>query len=252
MIDGVDIHVKLTRAPAAFCVMRAPDNIGEHLPADYRIKIDSISLHIRKIKPSNTCRIGIIEGLKLTAVKYPIRRVEMRTFSIPNQATSWTQENILLGQLPRRVVFFFVGTNAVHGAYALNPMNLQHYNINFFSLYVDGRQIPSTALQPAFVQNPDYVRTFMQMQSSVGTAFRDIDCGITYSSFARGSTVFAFDLTNDLSNGPHSEPTKRGGLRAEVRFGAQTPHAVTCFVHAEYDNCIEINQDRSISLDYLI
>ena len=168
------------------------------------------------------------------------------------QATSWSQENLLLGQLPRRVVFFFVGTNVVHGNYLLNPMHLQHYNINFFSLYVDGHQIPSTALQPSFVDRPDYVRTFMQMQSGVGTAFRDVDCGINYYTFGHGSTLFVFDLTADLSNGTHSEPTKRGGLRAEVRFGTQTPHAVTCFVHAEYDNCIEINQDRSISLDYLI
>ena len=126
MIDGVDIHIKLTRSPAAFCLMRAAENINKNPSADFKIKIDSISLYVRKITPSTTCRLGIIAGLKLAAVKYPIRRVEMRTFSIPNQATSWTQENILLGQLPCRVVFFFVGTNAVHGNYLLNPMHLQH------------------------------------------------------------------------------------------------------------------------------
>ena len=92
----------------------------------------------------------------------------------------------------------------------------------------------------------------MQMQSGVGSAFRDTDCGLTYNAFGAGSTVFVFDLTADLSNGFYSEPTRRGGLPAEARFATPTAHAVTCFVHAEYDNCIEINQDRSISLDYLI
>ena len=90
------------------------------------------------------------------------------------------------------------------------------------------------------------------MQSGIGTAFRDEDCSISYNAFDHGSTLFVFDLTADLSNAEHSEPTKRGSLQAEVRFGNQLLHAVTCFVHAEYDNCIEINQDRNISLDYLI
>ena len=77
MIDGVDIHIKLTCSPATFCLMRAAENIGENPPANFRIKIDSISLHVRKITPSNTCRLGIIEGLKLSPIKYPIRHVEM-------------------------------------------------------------------------------------------------------------------------------------------------------------------------------
>ena len=81
---------------------------------------------------------------------------------------------------------------------------------------------------------------------------RDEDNGISYYGFGHGSTVFVFDLTADLANSEHSEPSKRGGLRAEVRFGVALPQAVTCFTHAEYDNCIEISQDRNISLDYLI
>ena len=52
----------------------------------------------------------------------------------------------------------------------------------------------------------------MQMQSGAGSAFQDSDCGLTYNAFGRGSTVFVFDLTADLSNGFCSEPTRRGGL----------------------------------------
>ena len=83
-------------------------------------------------------------------------------------------------------------------------------------------------------------------------AFRHEDCSISNNAFGHGSTVFVFDLMADLSNAEHSEPTNRGSLRVEVHFGEQLPHAVTCFVRAEYNNCIEINQDRNISFDYLI
>ena len=122
-------------------------------------------------------------------------------------------------------------------------------------LYVGGRQISTKALQPCFEGNEaDYVRNYMQMQSvvAVGTAFREEDCSISYNAFGHCSTVFVFDLSADLSNVEYSKTTNRGSLWAEVRFGNQLPHAVTCYVHAEYDNCIEINQDRNISLDYMI
>ena len=45
MIDGVNVHIKLTRAPAAFCAMRAADNIND-APPDYKIKIVSILLYV--------------------------------------------------------------------------------------------------------------------------------------------------------------------------------------------------------------
>ena len=71
MIDGV--NVKLTSSPAAFCVMRANAQIGGNAPPDYKIKIDSISLYVRKITPSATYRLVMIAGMKLGTVKYLMR-----------------------------------------------------------------------------------------------------------------------------------------------------------------------------------
>ena len=120
-------------------------------------------------------------------------------------------------------------------------------------MYVDGQQIPLTALQPSFGgNNTDYISTYRQMKSGVGLRFHGEDCLISYDAFRNGSTVVVFDLTADLSNAENSESTNHRRLLVEVRFSVQVPHAVTCFVHAEYYNCIEINQYRNILLDYLI
>ena len=80
---------------------------------------------------------------------------------------------------------------------------------------------------------------------------RNEDCSISYNAFGHSSTVFVIDLMTDMTNAMHTEPKNHGGLRAEVRFGDKLPHAVTYFVDAEY-NCIEVNKDKKISLDYLI
>ena len=117
------------------------------------------------------------------------------------------------------------------------------FNINFFSLYVDGRQIPTKVLQSNFVR-PEAMRSYMQMHSGVGMAFRDEDNAKSYIAFGQGSTVFMFDLTVNLPNAEHTEPTRRCSLCTEVHFGAPVANPITCFVHVEYDNCIESDQER--------
>ena len=74
------------------------------MPA-FKIKWDEIARYIRKVASTTTCRLAIIDALKIVPVKYPIQRVEMRTFSIPGQITCWTQENIMLDHW--HVGFFF-------------------------------------------------------------------------------------------------------------------------------------------------
>ena len=46
MIDGVNVHIKLTPLAAVFFVMRAADNIGDATLPNYKIKIDSTSLYV--------------------------------------------------------------------------------------------------------------------------------------------------------------------------------------------------------------
>ena len=247
LIDGVNVHIQLTRSNDQFCIMRAA---GEE---NYKVKIDEASLFVRKIKVLSSCRLGIYKALASAPTRYPIRRTEQRVFSISNNITSWSQENVLIGQLPRRVIIGFVRTDAIHGVYNLNPFNFQHFGINFFSLYINGRQIPSRALQPEFNgPNSDYVRTYMQMSSALGHAFTNQDCGISYDQFRGGNTVFVFNLNAELTDGEHTEAIQRGSVRVEARFGAALVNPITCLVFSEYDNLILIDKERNVSLDYLV
>ena len=247
LIDGVNIHVQLTRSNDQFTIMRAD------MDENYKLKLEEASLFVRKIKVLPSCRLGIYKALSSAPVRYPIRRTEQRVFSISNQITSWSQENVLIGQLPRRITVGFVRTDAIHGLYNLNPFHFQHFGINFFSLYINGKSVSSRALQPTFEgQNSDYVRTYLQMSSALGHAFTNQDCGISYNDFRNGSTLFVLNLNAELTDGEHTEVMKRGSVRIEVRFGAALVNPITCLVFSEYDNLILIDKERNVSLDYLV
>ena len=132
LLDGVDVHIQLTRSEDRFCIM-APR--GENAQ-NYKIKLEEASLFIRKVQVLPSARLGIYKGLSTAAARYPIRRTEQRLFSISNNITSWAQENAVIGALPRRLTIGFLRTDAIHGSYQLNPFNFQHFSIIFFLLYM--------------------------------------------------------------------------------------------------------------------
>ena len=248
LIDGVNIDIQLTRSSDSFCIMR-PRADG----VNYKLKLDEASLFIRKVKVLPSCRIGIYKGLDLVPIRMPIHRTEQRVFSLANGITSWSQESIISGQLPRRLTIGFVRTDALIGSYERNPFNFQHFNINFFSLYINGQQLPSRALVPDFREGTtDYVRSFMQMSSALGYAFANQDCGISYDDFKDGNTLFVFNLNSEQTDGDHIERAKRGSVRLEVRFAQPLPTPISCLVFSEYDSLILLDKDRNAELDYLV
>ena len=92
----------------------------------------------------------------------------------------------------------------------------------------------------------------MQMSSSIGHAFTNQDCGLSYKDFKGGSTFFVFNLNAELTDGDHIETTKRGTVQIECRFANALEVPITCLVLSEYDNLILIDKQRNVSLDYLV
>ena len=252
LIDGVNVDIRLTRSSDQFCIMQAAGN-EDNVQENYKLKLDEASLFIRKVKVLPSCRMGIYKALSLAPIRMPIRRTAQRVFSIANGITTWSQESVIVGQLPRRLTIGFVRTDALIGVYHRNPFNFHHFNINFFSLYINGQQLPSRALVPDFGDGTtDYVRSYMQMSSALGYAFANQDCGISYSDFKGGSTLFAFNLQSEHTDGDHIERAKRGSVRLEVRFAEPLPTPISCLIFSEYDSLILIDKDRNSELDYLV
>ena len=122
----------------------------------------------------------------------------MKTYTIAPGGATWIQENAFLGKLPRRITFGFIKASAVNGAYHQNPFNFEHFNLNYATLVVNGRQQPAKAFTPVFIGDEvDYVREYLQMYSGVGKSFKDEDVGVSYADFPRGNTIFVFNLTPD-------------------------------------------------------
>lgn len=245
LINGVEVRMRLVRSKNAFCLMET-NSLS-------KIRILDASLLVRRAKISPAVLLSHARMLSQTTAKYPLTRVEVKTFTIHAGLVGESIDNVILGQLPKRVIVGFVDNRAFNGDRKLNPFNFKNYGINFFSLYVDGVQIPSRPLQPNFTKDASlYVEAYHTLFSGTGIHFLNEGNSISRNDYAEGYTLFAFDLTPDLSAhcAGHWNLVKHGSLRLEVRFEKPLNVTVNCIVYAEFDNVLEIDSSRQIFVDF--
>lgn len=239
------MRLRLVRTSSAFCLMDASD-LG------YKITINEASLLVRRTKISPGVLLSHAKMLMKTPAKYPLTRVEVKAVSIHAGVHGETLDNIILGQLPKRVILGFVDNKAFNGDRKQNPFNFQNYGINYLSLYVDGQQIPSKPLQPDFKGQNLYVDAYHTLFSGSGIHFLNEGNCISRENYPDGYCLFAFDLTPDLSanSNSHWNLIRHGSVRVEVRFAFALQSTINCIIYAEYDNILEIDASRQVIVDF--
>lgn len=244
LLNGVEMRLRLVRTSDAFCLMSS----SKHC----KIRIVEASLLVRRTKIAPGILLAHARALTKATAKYPVTRVEVKAISMPAGVHGDTLDNVILGQLPKRIIIGFVDNKAFNGDHTLNPFNFRHHGINYLSLYVDGVQIPSKPLQPDFTDTERYVDAYHTLFSGTGIHFLNQGNCITRAIYPFGYCLFAFDLTPDLSanSNSHWNLVKHGSVRIEVRFQQALTSTVNCIVYAEYDNVLEIDATRQVIVDF--
>lgn len=244
LLNGVEMRLRLVRTSNAFCLMTSSK--------EPKISIVEASLLVRRVKVAPGILLAHARALCKSTAKYPLTRVEVKAISLHAGVHGDTLDNVILGQLPKRIIIGFVDNKAFNGDRKLNPFNFQNYGINYLSLYADGLQIPSRPLQPDFEKSSLYVDAYQTLFSGTGVHFLNEGNCITRTSYPYGYCLFAFDLTPDLSanSNTHWNLVRHGSVRIEVRFNEALTSTVNCIVYAEYDNVLEIDSSRQVIVDF--
>lgn len=245
LINGVEMSVKMVRSRESFNLMAKTNDMK------FRVSITDATLIVRRAKINPSVLLAHQKVLASTTAKYPITRAEVKVLTIPSGVQGKTLDNIFLGQVPKRCIVGFVNNAAFNGVLTKNPFNFENLDISSFCLYIDGQQIPSKALQPSF-ENKMFTSTYHTLFSGTGIHFLNEGNGISQDKYSNGYCLLAFDLTPDLSanSSSHWNLIKHGSVRLEVRFDSTLSQTINCIVYAEFDNVIEIDKNRNVTVDY--
>ena len=247
LIGGTKLRIKLVPNRPEFYFMCSDRKL---VP---RIEFEEIHLNIIKAKISEDVVLGQLHALNISPAKYILNRSEVRSFTIDRGVTNRSIENVINGQLPRRVYVAFASNDGFGGSFEKNPYFFHHYHINSIACYLNGDQFPRKAYTPDF-DNDTYMREFVELYRVSGQLDNDSRMMIDKDGFKHGYTVFAFNLSQDLSPGYPSvgyvNVPKEGVMRFEIHFSRPLDTNINAIVYCEFDNQLNISEDRNAFMDY--
>ena len=246
LVGGLELRVKLIPNDPKF-YFTCNDGLSPSL------EIVEAVLRVRKAKVSPHLTATHNQVLRESNARYAITRSEVRYQGIPKGQLDAILDNVIRGQMPRRIFVFLVDTQTFNGSLSKDPFNFKHFDVNFACAYIDGTQYPSSPYAPDF-NDGLYMREFMSLYVTLNQNRTDTYTDLDYQSFGRDKTIFAFDFAPDLSNGPgasgHANCLTNGTLRLHFRFKRQLPEAVNVLIYCEFDNMIEIDANRNAHTNY--
>ena len=242
--NGIEIRLRLNRSSPNFCLTG-----GNNAP-NAKIVLETVSLHVRNVELLPVVANDLNHVIAQQNMKIPIRRVEVKTFTIGNGIQSKVEDHLFQGQLPKRVFIAIVTNAAFNGGYASNPFRFQHFNLSKLDVSCNGHSIHNRPFEPNFEQGL-YLKTYLSLYQAVSAFGLNKSFDIAKEDYNGGYCMWGYDLTADQgSEEGQLHPIKTGSLRFELQFAQALAAVINVIVFAEFDNQIEINSLREIVTDY--
>src|SRR5215469_424527 len=246
LINGVDMNIKLTRAPEAFYLW------GPSKDTKVRIKILDATLFVTQaeLKPPILLAHAKVLGMKKCRAHYPVTHTQIKTFTASSGSQQISIDNAFLGQIPERILIAMVKNTAFVGSADTNPFHFHHFNMTNFVLYVSGVQYPAEPLTMDCSSPFGATRAYETLFSSTGIHHDDRAHMISLEMFTKGFYVLGFDLTPDKeADEEHISLPRQGNVRIEARFKNPLPETVTCILYAEFPGDVEIDNSRNVTVE---
>ena len=207
----------------------------------YRIKLTSLSLHMRKVVPTPSLLADHIQRLnKNQNMIYPYTRSKISKFTQIKGATAAYLPSVESGRLPTQMYLVMLKTSADLGDLKQNPFYYEHFDLNKALLAINGQLLREYNCD---FESDNYLDLVSELYRNCGVNNSNTPCIVSPYSFKRGHTIISWNLTPDKSN---FMPSQNGNIDIELNFKKPLPDNVTFIVLSLYDDTYLIDNLRNI------
>lgn len=241
LVNNVDFGLTFELAPQDFYLMKKTSTIKSEL------KILDAALYMDHIKLNPEVLLTHQRILQQKNALYPYKRCDVRNFTIAQNSTSFSIDNVCNGILPEFVLIAMVDNDAYQGKHDKNPFNFQHFGLTSFNASINGIEISPRKLEFDFLdkKNPRSQHAYFNLFSQLNLHRFDRANSITPQLFNNGAFILAYDLTPDHDK-VCGNVIQTGSLRFEGQFAKTVGNAITILVYLQFDTELIIDKDRNV------
>ena len=245
LLPQTDIRLKLLPSKPEFALQ-----VYDGTTKDYIYKITKCVLYVRRMRVNDSVISGHNKGLENHNAKYPLRHMDISTFTITKGVHNYVKDRLYQSQTPKMLIVGCLEHDAFNGNIQKSPFNFQHFDLNKIGLYRDGELVPGQIFQPDFDKNL-FLHAYVNTMNALNYFNTDDSNGMTIEHFKNGYTLYVFDLTPDAnSNSPYRNMIKNSSLRLEMNFEQALPKAINVMLFAIFDSKVEITKLRDVFMNY--
>lgn len=235
--SGTDLRIRLVFAEENFYLWT------EKTIGSAKVSVTDATLYLRQVQINPSHVIAHHKVLEKHPFVYPMKRSEIRTWTLPLGVNSFNIHQAISGVLPDRITCCFVESDAFHGNIKKSPYSFVHSSLSSISLVVNG--VEKKIDDFTFGADGNHVTAYSSLFEGTNINRDNASNLITYDMFAKGYSMFAWDLTPDKSGHvAHTSVKQLGNIRVHGNFTANTTTPLTCIVYAEYSSVMELDKYR--------
>jgi hypothetical protein len=233
ILNGVQLNIKLWPSRNPFKFMSSTEK------PDYKVKITEAYLKVCLITVNPTIMVAQREVIEIAPAVYPIKRSEIRVYSMSKSEMNLNVENLFNGEVPHSLIVGIVSTEAFNGSYTKNPFNFANFNLSSIGFYVDGNSAPmETPFKPDFT-NHIFTQCFLAMSGDKkgDGAFNN---GIYLEDFDDGYGIYVFNIRSER------ELKRKALTRLTLDFKNPLEESVTVITYAKFPDLLEIDKNGKV------
>jgi hypothetical protein len=241
LIPGIDLRIQFERATDEFCLYGPANDTGQK----FKLELDEVVLYLVKHTVLPSIAVNQLQRWESgSPVCYPMKKVEIKTFSIATGCMQVVNENLLTGQVPDRIILGLLNSQDIHGNQQSNPFVFKDYNLTYINVSIDGDQISGRPLDLSFGdKSPKFMRAYYNIFETLGYSDCDVGLDLDIDEFKNGKQLYAFQLRPLTEN--FTTP-RYGNVKIELKWNPGTTHPLTVLVYAEYQSILHIDNMKTV------